>query len=149
MVGREFLLEQRPDLHFIRAVGEAVLVFGEHADVHPVLAGLGQHEDVFPFQRFELAGLAALGGVFEHGLGAPAVGDAVTDVEDEGMLVRCAVEIAVAAAQFEFGFALLDRRRVDRIGGAGEGGELAGIRQDNSRARRCDATLAYSLGSSG
>src|SRR5947209_2894808 len=69
--GAELVLEHRPDLEHVPAVGVITRQLGEEPDIYPVTTGLGQRENVLPLELVELGRLARQSGIAHRKLTLP------------------------------------------------------------------------------
>ena len=143
LVAAEVLLREQRELDRVRAfVLERVGVLGEQAEVGPVLALLGELEDVLPCDLGRVEVLARLALVLHQQLGPPAGHWRPLDFR---LVCLAAVEILVAvevvvSAQLDGDFAFLDQRRVDDMVGASLRRVRAG--RDGEQQRRHAQRLA-------
>src|SRR5439155_24578607 len=79
----EFLLQHRPECDGVAAFGVIVRELGKEADVKPVLAGLRQSENIFPFDLVEARRRAGKLRYSHRQLALPPRSEAVADVEHE------------------------------------------------------------------
>ena len=93
----------------------------KEADIKPVLAGLRQHENIFPLDLVDARGCAGKSHHTHGQLAHPPRSETVADIDDDLALAIVVVipPLLPAAAQFELPFALLDGREIDLVGGIG------------------------------